>query len=143
MHSKRKGNIGQFGIGLELAKLGYSVFTEEGDISKIDIIAEKNGNLIRIQSKGITPNGNCLELKLIKSGPNYKFKYETGAFDYFGIWDLEEHKAYLIPATVLESHNNSFKLRKVPAKNNQKSSVHLAEDYRIEKVLLDNSNFRI
>ena len=135
MHSKRKGNIGQFGIGLELSKLGYSVFTEEGDISKIDIIAEKDGKLIRIQSKAITPVKDTIELILVKAGPGYKFKYSSNTFDYFGIWDLEDHKAYLIPANILNSHSKSFKLRKQPAKNNQQKNTRLLSDYAIEKVL--------
>lgn len=132
MHSKRKGNIGQFGLGLELTKLGYSVFTEEGDISKIDIIAEKDGKLIRIQSKGITPKNDCLILELQKCGPNYRFKYETGYFDYFGIWDLEHHKGYLIPVDVLETHNKAFKIR---LKSNNNHKVNMAENYEIQKVL--------
>ena len=135
MHSKRKGNIGQFGIGLELTKLGYSVFTEEGDISKIDIIAEKNGNLIRIQAKAITPINDTIELILVKSGPNYKFKYEANVLDYFGIWDLEDHRAYLIPADILNKHSKSLKLRKKPAKNNQQKNTHMLEDYAIQKIL--------
>lgn len=135
MHSKRKGNIGQFGIGLELSKLGYSVFTEEGDISKIDIIAEKDGDLIRIQSKAITPIKDTIELILVKAGPGYKFKYSSGSFDYFGVWDLDDHKAYLIPSKILETYSKSFKLRKKPAKNNQQKNTHYLEDYAIEKIL--------
>jgi hypothetical protein len=135
MHSKRKGNIASFGVGLELTKLGYSVFTEEGDISKIDMIAEKDGKLIRIQIKGITPVDNKLILELTKSGPNYRFKYEIGQFDYFAIWDLEDHKAYLIPASVLETHSKSFILRKLPAKNNQTKNVNNSEEFLLSSVL--------
>jgi hypothetical protein len=135
MHSKRKGNIGQLGIGLELSKLGYSVFTEEGDISKIDIIAEKDGTLIRIQSKAITPVNDTIELILVKAGPNYKFKYKSNNFDYFGVWDLEDHKAYLISADILNKHNKSLKLRKTPAKNNQQKNTHMLSDYAIGKIL--------
>ena len=135
MHSKRKGNIGSFGVGLELTKLGYSVFTEEGDISKIDIIAEKDGQLLRIQVKGITPVDNKLILELTKSGPNYSFKYEIGQFDFFGIWDLEEHKAYLVPASVLETNSKAFILRKTKPKNNQIKNVNNAEDFVLGRIL--------
>jgi hypothetical protein len=135
MHSKRKGNIGQFAVGLALTKLGYSVFTEEGDISKIDIIAEKDGKLLRIQSKAITPVDNRLILNLKKSGPNYKFHYECGMFDYFGIYDLEDGNVYLVPDSILSENNNTFNLRKTPSKNNQTSGVHMASDYLIEKML--------
>lgn len=135
MHSKRKGNIGQFAVGLELTKLGYSVFTEEGDISKIDIIAEKNGKTLRIQAKAITPINDKLILHLKKSGPNYKFHYEQGMFDYFGIYDLDDGNVYLVPDDVLSNNNTSFNLSKKPSKNNQTSGVHIASDYLIEKML--------
>jgi hypothetical protein len=135
MHSKNKGNIGQFATGLAFAKLGYSVFTEEGDISKIDLIAEKDGKVIKVQSKAITPKNNALQLVLKKSGPNYQFKYKPGVFDYFSVVDLSDGKVYLIPDSVLFSHSSSLILRKSPSKNNQKNKINLADDYLIEKVL--------
>jgi hypothetical protein len=140
MHSKRKGNIGQFAVALELSKLGYSVFTEEGDISKIDLIAEKDGKLIKIQSKAITPTDGKLVVPLKKSGPNYSFIYEQGIFDYFAAVDLEDKKVYLIPDTVLANHNSSFILRKTPSKNNQTKNVNDAADFLLEKVL---TNLRV
>jgi hypothetical protein len=135
MHSKRKGNIGQFAVGLELTKLGYSVFTEEGDISKIDILAEKDGKILRIQVKAITPTNDKLILQLKKSGPNYKFYYELGMFDYFGLYDLDDGHVYLVPDSVLANNSTSFNLSKKTSKNNQISGVHAASDYLIEKML--------
>ena len=135
MHSKRKGNIGQFAVGLALTKLGYSVFTEEGDISKIDIIAEKDSRILRIQAKAITPTNNRIELRLKKSGPNYKFYYKRGMFDYFGIYDLEDGVVYLVPDSILENNTTSFNLSKKLSKNNQTLGVHMASDYLIEKIL--------
>lgn len=135
MHSKRKGNIGQFAVGLELTKLGYSVFTEEGDISKIDVIAEKNGKLIRIQVKSITPVKNTLICKMVKAGPNYRFTYDKSMFDYFAIHDMSDGKVYLIDSTILDKNGNSLTLRKTSTQNNQKNKVNMAEDYEISKVL--------
>jgi hypothetical protein len=136
MHSKRKGNIASFGVGLELTKLGYSVFTEEGDISKIDMIAEKDGEIIRLQVKGVTPVNNTLPLELTKSGPNYSFRYELGYFDYFALWDLENHVGYLISSEVLNINNKRFTLRLNEPKNNQNKHINKAEDYLLEKVLI-------
>lgn len=135
MHSKKKGNIGQFGVALSLSKLGYSIFTEEGDISKIDMIAEKNNTLLRIQCKAITPTNGCIVVPLKKSGPNYQFKYTPEMFDYFGVYDLEDGNVYLIPSKVLNSHEKTFNIRKNKSKNNQTSGVNDASDYLIEKVL--------
>lgn len=140
MHSKRKGNIGQFAIALELSRLGYSVFTEEGDISQIDLIAEKDGKIIKIQSKAVTPKNNALMLHVKKSGPNYNFIYKQGIFDFFGVVDLEDGKVYLVPDSILAEYSSSFILRKLPSKNNQKKKIHYAEDFLLEKVL---TNYRV
>ena len=137
MHSKRKGNIGQFAVGLALTKLGYSVFTEEGDISKIDIIAEKNGCLIKIQCKAVTPCDGCIKIPLKKNGPNYTFYYDSKMFDYFGAYDLEDDKVYLVASSILSTNNTLFNLRKDKPKNNQRGKINLASDYLIEKILAD------
>ena len=139
MHSKRKGNIGQFSVGLVLTKLGYSVFTEEGDISKIDIIAEKDGKLIRIQAKAITPKKGSLQVHLKKSGPNYSFHYDPSSFDYFAVVDLSDNKVYLIPNSVLLSHTSSFNLRKDKPNNKQINGINVAEDFLAEKILSEHS----
>jgi hypothetical protein len=137
MHSKRKGNIGQFAVGLALTKLGYSVFTEEGDISKIDIIAEKDGYLIKIQCKAITPVDGCIKIPLKKSGPNYQFYYDTSMFDYFAAYDLTDDKVYLVSSKILATNRTLFNLRKEKPKNCQQDKINFASDYLIEKVLSD------
>ena len=104
------------------------------------MIAEKDGKLIKIQSKAITPTDGKLVVPLKKSGPNYSFIYEQGIFDYFAAVDLEDKKVYLIPDTVLANHNSSFILRKTPSKNNQTKNVNDAADFLLEKVL---TNLRV
>ena len=135
MHSKKKGNIGQFGVGLALSKLGYSIFTEEGDISKIDLIAEKDNKLLRIQCKAITPINGKIIVSLKKSGPHYQFNYNPNMFDYFGVYDLEDGKVYLISSKILDSHKHQFALRKTRSKNNQEKTVNYASDYTFDKIL--------
>lgn len=135
MHSKKKGNIGQFGVALAFAKLGYSVFSEEGDISKIDLIVEKNNKIHRIQCKAVTPIDDKIIVSLKKSGPNYSFKYNENMFDYFAVYDLEDCAVYLVSSSVLKNHNSSIILRKAKSKNNQIKNIHLAEDFEIANVL--------
>lgn len=88
MHSKRKGNIGQLATSYFLSQFGFSVFLEAGDISKIDLIAEKDGKLITFQCKAITPKKGILSLSLRKCGPNYTVKYSEDQFDFFAVYDL-------------------------------------------------------
>lgn len=138
MHSKIKGNIGQFAIAKELSKNGYSIFTEEGDISKIDIIAEKDSKLIRIQCKAITEINGKITVKFSKSGPNYHFTYTSDMFDYFGIYDLTNDKCYFVPSTLIDEKNCSIDLRIRPTKNNQNDLINHAHDFSYEKIFNNN-----
>lgn len=132
MHSKQKGNIGQLAVGTKLAQLGYSVFTEQGDLSKIDIIAEKDGKLLRIQCKCITPIKGVLRLYTKKSGPNYEFRYTKDQFDYFAAVNIETLDVYLIASEIVEKNRACLHLRLDDRK--YKHSQY-ANNYKIEKIL--------
>ncbi len=135
MHSKNKGNIGELACATELSKLGYSVFKEFGDLSKIDLIAEKDGKLLRIQCKSAFPKEGTIGLNLRKCGPNYVVKYDLSKLDYFSLYDLENNKLYLIPVTKLKDSQNSFTIRFGDRKNKQHYECNFAEDFEISKVL--------
>lgn len=135
MHSKKKGNIGQLAAGFHLSRLGYSVFTEQGDISKIDLIAEKDGKILRFQCKAITPKNDTLGVPLRKCGPNYRIKYTPDMFDYFTVYDLVDKNLYVLPSSILNDCDNTYTLRKNPPKNKQKAGVNLAENYLAERML--------
>ena len=136
MHNKRKGNIGQFATGLKLTELGYSVFTEEGDISHVDMIAEKDGKLTKIQCKAVTPKDGVLQIRLQKSGPGgYKFRYEKGMFDYLSCIDLSSLSIYLVPESILDSNDKQLNLRLKKTLNNQGKGIRMASDYLPEKFL--------
>jgi hypothetical protein len=135
MHSKSKGNIGQFYAAAKLAELEFAVFTEEGDNSKVDIIGVKDNIILRFQVKAVTPKNNTLALMLKKSGPNYKFKYKEEMFDYFIVVDLISFKVYAVSSEVLRTHQDTFTIRLVAAKNKQSCNTNEADDYLMEKVL--------
>lgn len=136
MHSKRKGNIGALKVGLEFSKQGYSVFYENGDISKIDLIAENNGKLIRVQVKSITPINGAIKLAFKKDGPNYSFYYDLETFDFFAIYDLVNDKVYLIRTKEYLNHK-AIILRISPSKNSQVKRINDATNYLFERVLRD------
>jgi len=137
MHPKRKGNIGQLATALCLARLGFSVFTEDGDISKIDVIAERDGTLLKFQCKAVTSNDGKIVVPLRKCGPNYRFLYREGVFDFFAVYDLTDERLYLIPDSILRCHCNSFVLRKISSKNNQLKRVNRADEFLAERILRD------
>lgn len=130
IHSKQKGNLGFSSTIKELHKLGYNVFSELGDLSKIDIIAEKQGNLIRIQVKYVTEKNGIVTLSLKKSGPNgYRYTYCSDDADIFSVYLPTFDKVLFIPAKLACQNKNAFILRFNPTKNCQTKNIHLVEDF--------------
>ena len=137
MHAKRKGNIGQFATALFQSKFGFSIFSEDGDISRIDLIAELNGRVIKFQCKAVTSKNGKIEVPLRKCGPNYRYRYCAGLIDLFAVYDLTDGRLYFLPDPILRRHKNTFVLRKSLPRNNQSKRIHRAEDFLAERILRD------
>jgi len=137
MHAKRKGNIGQSATAHCLARFGFSVFIEAGDISKIDVIAEHDGLILTFQCKAVTSADGKIVVPLRKCGPNYRYCYSEKLFNFFAVYDLTDGQLYLLPGDILRERRNTFILRKVVSKNNQSKGVHPADDYLAERILRD------
>lgn len=129
MHAKQKGNIGELAVGYDLTKNGYNVFTELGDLSKIDLIAEKDNKLYKIQVKASKLYQGTLYLRSDKSGPNYKHKYSVKEVDIFALYSLETgHIAYINAKWFLENQNN-ISIRILPSKNKQQCKINYQKDF--------------
>ena len=137
MHKKARGTIGETAIALELLKLGFNVFTEYGDLSKIDLIAEKHRKLFRIQVKSTTIRNNVVKLYTKKSGPNYKFEYHKDDIDFFAIYCEDTTAILWIPTSVALKCKNCMYIRNIEPKNNQ-HNVHMFNEFNsLERVLRD------
>jgi len=138
MHSKQKGNIGVAATVLALQKQGLSVFSELGDYSRIDLIAECNGSLKSIQVKYAKNDKGKINLPLRKSGPNgYRYTYKVSDIDWFAIYDPKTENVYWVKSDEALSHRNGFTLRTDKPKNNQSKNINLAENYTIDRFLRD------
>lgn len=137
IHSKQKGNLGFSATVKELHKLNLNVFIELGDYSKIDIIAEYNNKLIKIQVKYATEKNGVALLPLRKCGPNgYKYKYTTSDVDLFSVYLPLKDKVLFIPASLACQNVNSFQIRFDKSINNQKFNVHYIEEFEnLENIL--------
>lgn len=128
MHTKTKGNIGELFVAADLYSKGFSVFSEYGDNSKIDIIAAKGNNLYRIQVKSSYLKGGKITLSKTSSGPGYKYEYTKDDIDIFAVLDLDDKSVCYV-------HIDEFKdkgtlcLRKLPTANNQMKNVRLFADF--------------
>ena len=121
MNSKQKGNIANSAVIAYLNKLEYNVFHELGDLSKIDLIAEKNNKLIKIQVKYVPLKEEVINLPLRKTGPNgYRYIYSYEDVDYFAIYCPDINKILFVKSSLACEKKASFAIRVSKPKNNNK-----------------------
>ncbi len=140
-HSKLKGTIAVAKAIAKFNQLGINVFTEFGDLSKIDLLIEYNGIIKRIQVKSVDVINGKIVLPVRKTGPNgYVYTYKHTDFDYFVIYIPSLDKLLVVPSNILNAGvntcSNSYVIRVNPSKNNQKKGVHLIKDHESFDIIL-------
>lgn len=121
MHKKDLGSLGEVMVMQQALRHGCSVFVEQGDNSKIDlIICDNASRLHRIQVKVVNrlDDPATTKLYLYKSGPNgYHVKYKTSDIDWFAVVDLTKNEIAWVPSSVCDTHASIVTLRHVPKLN--------------------------
>lgn len=137
-NTKQKGNLGFSATLKELHKLGYNVFSEIGDNSRIDMIVEVNKKLIKIQVKYAFEKNGAAKLIIKKSGPNgYRYSYTTEDVDLFSVYLPNLDKVLFVPSKIACESHNMFVIRIQDPKNNQTVNVHRINDFEdLNKILL-------
>ena len=137
MDSKKKGNLTELQCLAAFVECGCGVSIPYGDNSKYDFIADKNGQLLKIQVKTSSmKNGNpdaisfsCRSTHVNCSGVK-NVRYSENEIDYFATyWN---GKCYVIPVQECSAEKT---LRFAPPKNGQVKGITFAEEYEISKVL--------
>lgn len=101
-----------FSVVKELHKLNLNVFSELGDLSKIDLIVETEKQLIKVQVKYARLKDQRINLSVRKSGPNgYRYNYTTSDVDMFAVYCPDTDTVYWIPASEACSFSSSMSLR--------------------------------
>jgi len=142
MHTKDAGTVGELAVILYLKQAGYTVFTEVGDNSPIDLILANKGWLLRGQVKSCRLVNGAASLPLRKAGPNgYLRKHIGDTIDFFALYVHDTGQiAYISAKEAFKSCPRSTRLtfRVDPAKNKQKRRVRYLKDYAdFEGVLRD------
>lgn len=143
LHKKNKGTLGELLIAADLISKGYSVFTELGDNSKVDLIAiDKNYNLIKIQVKSYTSKKDVVVIHSTKDGPGYHFKYKLHHFDVCAVYVLDYKQILYITSKQLLKKKACLNIRLKPAKNKQKARTHNYQDFLSFEAALPSPNGR-
>jgi len=110
-----------------LIELGYETFIPFIGGGEVDLIAMKEGKLVRIQVKSVSPtNKQKVKVNTYRSSINYKqHKYELYKYiDWFLIYDGTN--IYKIENKEPSTH---ITLRYTLPKNNQNEGIRMASDY--------------
>ena len=144
MHTKDAGKIGELAVILQLKQAGYTIFTEVGDNSPVDLIVVKGKTLLRGQVKSCSLTDGSASLSLRKAGPNgylRKYKNDEGLIDFFALYVHDTGQiAYISAKEAFRDCPASARLtfRVAPPRNNQHKGVRYLGDYAdFEGVLRD------
>ena len=139
MNTSRLGNIGEAKLLWEFVKKQIPVYTQFGDSEKVDIVADFNGKLNRIQVKTSEKvndgriSWNIKGTTLVK-GKLVNHKYTKEEVDYFGLYNLETDLLLLIPIESITCQTSiTFTYPFVYCKT--ASANHNWEDYTLDKIL--------
>lgn len=137
MHSKQKGMVGEAKILQTFLENDFAVFTEFGDLSRIDLIVVKGALVLKVQVKACTSKNGKVVLYSKKSGPNYSFSYRESDVDIFAVYILDKEQTFFVSSKELCSYDSSMSVRLEETKNGQARNCNFIEDYTLARILRD------
>ncbi|MBV8117415.1 MAG: hypothetical protein JOZ01_05530, partial [Candidatus Eremiobacteraeota bacterium] len=116
-----------------LNRAGYAVFVPFGENHRYDLVADKDGALLRIQVKtGRLRNGaiqfGCWSTHAHKNG--FSSRTYVGEVDYIAVYCPDVDRVFMVP---IEDTRTWGTLRWLPAKNRQSRRVRWAFPYMLEE----------
>lgn len=124
---KGKGEIAELAVASKLVGDGWKVLFPFGEDSRYDLVAEKSGRFVRVQVKYVTPKNGALNTNCRSSNNWSVLHYSPEDIDAIAVYDADSKNIYFIPSDKMNS--SAFKLRLVPAKNNQKNRINIASNF--------------
>lgn len=118
MHTKDTGTYGELVVAADLYRRQYSVFSEIGDNSKVDLIAINGDQVLRLQVKTIALNNGVAIVSKVSSGPGYKYMYSKREIDYVAAYVYTLNTILYVP--IEDFTSNTLSIRFTPAKNGQR-----------------------
>ena len=129
MTPAEKGELGEAAIYKALKRMGFAVFPEMGNSSKVDAIAmDTNGELYKIQIKATTSKNGVAQLNVKKCtlNPRYNYVYSHTDFDVFALYIEDRDIVAFIPSSILLSIRKTMTIRIDPAKRKDKITNNIS-----------------
>lgn len=137
-NSKIKGNITELETAVALIRRGCGVCIPYGDRNKYDLVADVDGEFIRLQCKtsrtkdGGKTFGFSERSSHTKDGVQINEPYSPSEVDYFAT--VFNNKCYLYPVTGACSSDRILRLSE-PKQGSNESRINWAKDYEVDVVL--------
>lgn len=136
--TQRKGLLTEMHCIEDITNLGYQCLKPLNDSSKYDVVADINNHFYRIQcktAKWVDETQKAFEIATYCMTVNTKkatrHKYSSEEIDYF--YTYINGQGYLV--SIQEAAGTGFRWRYEYPKTNQKQGIHIADEYKIERVL--------
>ncbi len=135
--TKRIGDRSEIEVMAALNRAGYGVFVPFGENHRFDLVAYKDGTLLRIQVKtGRLRRGAilfaCWSSHSHRNGPT--FRTYVGDIDHFAVYSPDVDRVLMVPVGDVKTYGA---LRWAPAKNGQQGRVRWALPYMLGRELQD------
>ncbi len=121
--------------------MGIRTLTPTDEASKYDVVADINGNFIRIQCKtsrwvkdtAIPESAFCIDTccQTANTKNTIKHIYSKDEIDYF--YTYFKGQGYLV--SIQEANGKTFHWRYEYPSTGQKKGIHIANEYKIEEVI--------
>lgn len=128
LHSKQLGAIGVLRVAATLMSASYSVFSELGDLSRVDLIALVDHQPIKIQVKTRRLKDGRVTVDSRKSGPGYRYRYTADDVDVFAIYIPEKDLVLFVSAAQILNAKSTFAIRVSETRNRQQRKVNRFQD---------------
>ncbi len=126
------GTLGEIAVCKELCQLGFDVFVQLGNHSKIDLIVlEENYKAIKVQIKSTHSKNNVVEVYSVKNclNPKYNSTYTSQQIDIFAVYVYDKDFVFYITAEELLRNGKCSKFRLSECKNGQMKNVRFTSNY--------------
>ena len=129
------GQLGEIAVMQRVTKAGWQVLIPYGNSAPYDLVAEKNGRMVRLQIRTTRSNGNFLQVNCRMK--NNRVRLEANNFDFLIVYELNSESAFVIPVAEIKG-KAMFHIRLKAARSGQVKLTHPAADYceRWEKLLV-------
>lgn len=137
MNTSSIGNIGQAKVLTKFTELGVPVYTPFGEGYIVDLIAEFNGKLNKIQIKTTEKlhDNSYMTFKITRQDGFHgtRKSYTKDEIDYFALYCVETDIVLLVP--IEDTPANEFRVRLDNYEGIRTNNMRFVSDYRFENFI--------